>query len=78
MLKNIIWCLFFCLGGSSSFSQSASPGKMLVRFSPLGMIDFLDHNITPGIEFRMYGRWAVGLDAGYIFASKYVAQTKIS
>ena len=68
--------MFFCLGGSSSFSQSDSPQKILVRFSPLGVIDFLDHNLTPGIEYRMYGRWAAGLDAGYIFASDYIAKNK--
>jgi hypothetical protein len=51
-------------------------GKLYFRMSPAGLIDFLDHNITIGAEYRMNPDWSGTMDAGYIFFSQYPGRVK--
>ena len=46
------------------------------RVNFLGILDGYDHNISLGAEYRLHPTWSVGLDAGYIFQSDYIAENK--
>ncbi len=68
--------LFFALVALGAHAQPNDTDRVVIRFSLLGPIDFLDNNFTPGVEYKLNGRWSVGLDAGYIFASNYISESK--
>lgn len=39
----------------------------LLRLNPLGLLDFNDHNISIGAEYRFKPAWSVSADIAYIF-----------
>jgi hypothetical protein len=54
----------------------ADTGTLYFRFSPLGVIDPFDGNITFGGEYRFNDTWAATLDAGAILYSAYLSNMK--
>lgn len=60
---------------SSQVSRNDT-GKIYLRFSPIGLIDFLDGNFTVGGEYRFNNNWSVTMDAGFIFYSQYVRSNR--
>lgn len=54
----------------------ADTGTLYFRFSPLGMIDMFDGNVTLGSEYRLNDTWAITLDAGAVLYSAYLPHTK--
>jgi hypothetical protein len=78
MYRNYFCCLLLLLVVLAGWGQStirrelrADTGTFYFRFSPLGMIDMFDGNVTLGSEYRLNDTWAVTLDAGYIMYSAY-------
>lgn len=53
-------------------------GRLYLRFSPLGLIDVWDGNITPGAEYRFNDTWAATFDAGAILYSAYFDNNKVT
>lgn len=47
-----------------------------LRSNPLGLADFLDHNINLGTEFRFHKKWSFSTDLAYIFYSRFYNQSK--
>jgi hypothetical protein len=79
MIRTCLLCLFLLLTAGITYAQWApwkiSPrdtGKIYLRFSPLGLMDFLDGNFTVGGEYRFNSTWSATMDAGIIFYSQYM------
>jgi len=68
--------LLFALLAVEANAQPTDTGNVVIRFNPFGTIDFLDNNFTPGVEYKLNKRWSVGLDAGYVFTSNYIPESK--
>ncbi len=77
MKNKIALYLILVLSFKVAVGQSDT-GKIVARFNFLGLVDIMDHNFTPGIEYNINKRWSTGLDAGYIFASGYIADAKVA
>ena len=83
MYRTYFCCLLLLLVVLAGLGQSntrrelrADTGKLYLRFSPLGLIDLFDGNVTLGSEYRLNDTWAVTLDAGFIMYSAYRAHSK--
>ncbi|THU40838.1 hypothetical protein FAM09_01615 [Niastella caeni] len=51
-------------------------GTLYLRHNPLGLIDFMDGNITFGAEYRFNEIWAATMDAGAILYSAYFPRNR--
>jgi hypothetical protein len=78
MYRTYFCCLLLLLLVLAGLGQSntrrelrADTGWLYLRFSPLGMIDLFDGNITLGSEYRFNDTWAATLDAGAILYSAF-------
>lgn len=83
MHRTYICCLLMLLIMLAGYGQSkirrelrADTGSLYLRFSPMGIIDPFDGNITFGGEYRLNDDWAVTLDAGAILYSAYFDRTR--
>lgn len=83
MYRSYLCCLLLLLVVVAGHGQSntrreliADTGTLYLRFSPLGIIDPLDGNVTLGSEYRFNDTWAATLDAGYVMYSAYRSHTK--
>ncbi len=43
-----------------------------IRFSPLGLVDVFDGNVTAGTAYTLNDRWTISADVSYIFYSEYI------
>lgn len=80
MIKFLLAAVFFLTVSCQAFSQSnkdvVPTQKLFVRFNLLGIADVLDENFCIGLEHRFHPNWAIGADAGWIFFSRYISQSK--
>lgn len=82
MLRIFLFCLLLlaAVTGKAQFimaqAMQGDTGKLYLRHNPLGMIDFLDGNITVGGEYRFTNTLSATMDAGYIFYSEYFSKSK--
>jgi hypothetical protein len=83
MYRPYLCCLLLLLAVLAGNAQlknrralKADTGRLYLRFSPLGVIDPFDGNVTFGGEYRFNDTWAATLDAGAILYSAYFNHTK--
>ncbi|MDB5191691.1 MAG: hypothetical protein JWQ96_1254 [Segetibacter sp.] len=76
MIKKLLFAVLFFAIAKTSLSQSNEGHGLLVRFNFLGLIDFLDNNLTTGFEYKLNNHWSTGTDVGYVFASNYFMEAK--
>jgi len=83
MHRICLFCLLLLLAavtGNAQFimaqAMQTDTGKLYLRHNPLGLIDFLDGNITFGSEYRFNDTWSATLDAGGILYSQYFPKSK--
>lgn len=79
MIRICLLCLLLLSAAGAANAQLFSSqvsrndtGKIYLKFSPLGLIDFQDGNITVGGEYRFNSSWSVLMDAGAILYSQYM------
>src|SRR5688572_24232604 len=83
MHRICLLCLLMLLAAVAGNAQyitdqlmQTGTGKLYLRHNPLGLIDFLDGNITFGGEYRFNDTWSATLDAGGILYSQYFPKTR--
>lgn len=80
MIIKFIGALLLLAAPYKVLSQQNKPEiqepKLSLRFNFLGLIDGFDYNLTLGVERRFHPNWSAGTDAGWIFYSNYIQNTK--
>jgi hypothetical protein len=82
MIRICLLCLPLLLAAGATHAQlfpskpaRIDTGKIVLRFNPVGLADFLDGNFTVGGEYRFNNSWSATMDAGVIFYSHYMARS---
>lgn len=83
LVKSVVFLfsLACCIGNLSAQTKNIyvlPKGTLLLRFNPLGLIDFTDQNISTGVEYRFKDKWSAAVDAAYIFRSNNIQNLQSS
>lgn len=74
----VISLLFFSAMMAAQEKRSDRPADRVsyLRFNATGLIDLVDPNLSIGYEHRYNKNWAMSVDAGWIFFSRYYDHVK--
>lgn len=70
--------VIFLNKGLTAQPRNAAPyhDKLAIRFSPLGLVDVFDGNLTAGAAYTLNDRWTLSADLSYIFYSAYIERRR--
>ena len=81
MQKRFFLCMLVLLAGTTGMAQQAATyptmakGDVFIKFSPLGIINPFDGNLSFGAEYCFLKKWSINMEAAKIFYSFYAPHT---